>query len=387
MRKVLIISLVVLLSLVLANGFVDAKITGVCSNCHTMHNSQNGSPVAGGGPYEYLLKLGATAKTACWGCHAESTTGGNNISPTTGAPQVAHNTTDLAGGNFSYITGDKALTTGTTKTVGHNVKDTAVTDDNYTSGTFPPGDQHTTGITNANFTCAGQYGCHGDRTASSEYPAVYGAHHYLDNQLKFGSINEANQALGSGTNGEQVGSSYRFLKGVAGGEDSDWQATKSETDHNEYKGGTTMGTSTKTAPATGGTPSKGTISGLCAECHGFFHGTATNETGGTATPWKRHPTDIVLPNSSEYQSYYDKNTTATKKYSVEAPVARQSIPNAMEDDVTPATDVVMCLSCHTVHASPYEDILRWNYSGMDAGTTGASAQTGCFVCHTGKDGV
>ena len=378
MRKILIIGLVALLSLVLANGFAYAKVTGVCSTCHTMHNSQNGTPVAAGGPYEYLLNKGATSKTACWGCHAQDEGGASNI--ITGIPQVAHNATDLAGGNFTYITaGGKSPTTGTTETVGHNVTDTGVTDDNYAGGTFPPGDQHTTGITNANFTCAGIRGCHGNRTSTSEYTAVVGSHHYVDNALKFGGIVEANQALSTGTIGVDVGSSYRFLKGVKGGEETNWSNTSSSV-HNEYKGASSMGVSSATAPASA------TISGLCAECHGFFHGTGTNETGGSATPWKRHPTDIVLDRGAgtEYSAYRHRDLAALK-YSVQAPVARTTIPNAIEDDVAPAADIVMCLSCHSVHASAYEDILRWNYSGMDAGTTGSTAGTGCFVCHTLKD--
>lgn len=388
MRKILIIGFVALLSVVLASGFVDAKVTGLCSNCHTMHNSQNGSPVASGGPYEYLLNKGATSKTACWGCHAQ---GLSAIKDSVGTPQVyksganGYGGIGLAGGDFAYIvdnSGLKTIVTGTIQTVGHNVKDTGVTESTIT-GTFPPGDQHTTGITSsALFTCAGQYGCHGDRTKTTEYLAIYGAHHYNDNALKFGSINEANQALTGTGLGEKVGSSYRFLMGVKGGEETNWEGSSPGISvHNEYKGATSMGTSSATAPASA------TISGLCAECHGFFHGTGTGETGGTATPWKRHPTDIVLDRGAgtEYSGYKHR-TLNLKEYSVEAPVARQSIPSAITSTVTPANDIVMCLSCHRVHASPYEDILRWDYRGMDAGTTGTSAGTGCFVCHTTKDG-
>src|SRR4030043_1425394 len=380
MRKILIIGFVAVLSLVLANGFADAKISGVCSNCHTMHNSQNGTPVAAGGPYEYLLIGGATAETACWGCHAQDPAAGA-LNVITAIPQVAHNTTDLAGGNFSYIVGGGAKTpiTGSTETVGHNIKDTSVTDDNFSGGTYPPGDQHSNTMTNATFTCAGVNGCHGDRTKTTEYLAIVGAHHYVDNALKFGTINEANQALSTGTVGIDVGSSYRFLKGVKGGEETLWSNTDSDT-HNEYKGASSMGVSSATAPV------NATISGLCAECHGYFHGTATDETGGSLTPWKRHPTDIVLNRAAgtEY-SAYQRRTLAALEYSVEAPIARQTIPNAIGSAVSPANEICMCLSCHGGHATAYEDILRWNYSGMDAGTTGTTAGTGCFVCHTQKD--
>ena len=42
-----------------------AKVTGECSNCHTMHNSQNGTNVDPNGPNETLLIV-----TDCLGCHA-----------------------------------------------------------------------------------------------------------------------------------------------------------------------------------------------------------------------------------------------------------------------------------------------------------------------------
>jgi hypothetical protein len=232
-----------------------AEVTNNCANCHTMHNNQDGQPIVEDGARPFLMNT--DGNTSCWGCHATGTA--NNIDPVTGAPQIRHtNSTDLAGGNFAYITGDKPGATGNTMTRGHNVIDTGVTDDNFSSGVYPPGDefsQSIDGFNNATFTCAGKLGCHGDRTAENEDDAIYGSHHAIDSDLKFGSINEASQGSSSGT-------SYRFLLGVKGGEDSDWEASVSVSDHNEYKGATSGTESTKTSP--GGN----TISGLCAECHG-----------------------------------------------------------------------------------------------------------------------
>jgi hypothetical protein len=345
-----------------------AEVSKKCADCHTMHNNQDGQPIVGAGAQSFLLNT--AGNTSCWGCHAGGTA--NNIDPVTGAPQIRHtNSTDLAGGNFAYITGDKSGATGNTKTRGHNVIDTGVTDDNFSSGAYPPGDefsQSVDGLNNATFTCAGKLGCHGDRTAENEDEAIYGSHHAKDSVLKFGSINEASQGSSSGT-------SYRFLSGVKGGEDSDWEASVSVSDHNEYKGATSGTESTKTSP--GGN----TISGLCAECHGNFHGDVA-DTGGSS-PWGRHPTDISLPDTSaEYANY----TT----YNVQVPVARTTIPNVAGNTVDPADttdDIVMCLSCHRAHASAYPDMLRWNYEDMVAGASGEAAGTGCFVCHSSKDGV
>jgi predicted CXXCH cytochrome family protein len=367
--KTLIRCLVITVSFVILQcGAVYAAISGNCANCHSTHNSQNGIALSSDGSQPSLQSA------TCWGCHAGGTA--NNIDSVTGAPQIRHtNAADLAGGNFAYITGDKSGISGDNKTRGHNIKDANVTDTNFSGGVYPPGDKHNNyaeGLNNTNFTCAGKFGCHGDRTIEDEYEAVKNAHHYNDSSLKFGSISIENQAVG-GTTGEQVGSSYRFLKGVKGGEDPDWQATASVTDHNEYFGATSMRAGSRTVPA------GNTISGFCAECHGFFHGNESIETGGSSSPWSRHPTDISLPGSgTEYAGY----TT----YSIDVPVARTMIPQSPSGSVNPSgtvDDIVMCLSCHRAHASPYEDLLRFNYADMIAGDSSKSG--GCFTCHTSKN--
>jgi predicted CXXCH cytochrome family protein len=373
MKKMIMTLFLVALSVVLTHGNADATVAGVCSDCHTMHNSQNNSPMNYDGvttaPEDNLLR------GDCLGCHgqgnADNLEGSSNTIPQVLHTQGSTGTGDLAGGNFGYLTGVKTLGTGgTTLNAGHNVIDINVVD---TVNTTPPGDEHSTGITNANFTCAGQFGCHGDRTATSNFAAVSGGHHADDSVLKFGSISEADQ-------GSTTALSYRFLKGVKGGEDSDWEATVSASDHNEYKGSTDGTESTKTAP--GG----GTISGLCAECHGDFHSSA--DIGGpTGTPWERHPTDISLPNTGGYATYNPdgEGTTDPGEYNPLAPVARVTIPNASTATVTESgtdDDIVMCLSCHRAHASPYADMLRWEYT-MSAGAS--NDDFGCFVCHTDKN--
>lgn len=317
--------------------------------------------------------------STCWDCHAVNPYGPSNIDPSTGVPQVAHrSSTDLAGGNFSYIIGAKTRLTGTAKTAGHNVKDTfgkgeGGPDDNFGGG-GPPGDQHSTGITSANFTCAGTFGCHGDRSIADEYEALRDAHHESTSVLRFGSVNLSAQGL-------TVGTSYRYLLGVKGVEEDQWMGNlPGPARHNEYYGASTMGESSATRPA------GNTMSGFCAECHGLFHGAGPGETGGSS-PWKRHPSDIVLPNYGEYRDYGHRSL-GPREYSIQVPVARQGILNSLAAPmatVSPGVDVVMCLSCHYAHAGPYERLLRWDYTGMVAGTSGSTAGTGCFVCHTTKD--
>jgi hypothetical protein len=347
----------------------EATVTGDCSNCHTMHNSQGGQPMnfnEGSTPNKVLLR------GDCIGCHGQNPSGTQNIILLGNIPQVllSASATPLAGGNFKYLETDDNR--------GHNVIDIGNSEDN-TNMFPPPGDQHSSGILQANFTCSGKYGCHGDRTIEDKLSSIKGAHHTVDSVLKFGSINEVNQGGG-------VGLSYRFLKGVKGGEDSDWQATTGPTNHNEYKGATSMGSSSLTNPA------NNTISGLCAECHGYFHGTESSNIGG-ASPWLRHPTDIILPgNSAKEYRLYNGGTGTNNPYSLFAPVARLNIPNEANGFINPGTDdaIVMCLSCHGAHASPYFKMVRWDYKGWPAtGADGCDPETGkhgcCNVCHTSKN--
>lgn len=178
--------------------------------------------------------------------------------------------------------------------------------------------------------------------------------------------------------------SYRFLLGVKGLENTTdkWQ-NKSAGSHNEYYGAATPMTDGDCfdchafAPGTmNASPASNTISGFCGTCHDDFH-FIYGIGGDASSPFTRHPSDIILKASGEYAAY----TT----YSVEAPVGRTTVPELISSDVIPGTDVVTCLSCHMAHASNYPDLLRWNYNAIIAG--GGSNGTGCFVCHTSKDGV
>ena len=270
----------------------------------------------------------------CIGCHAYNAIGSNNVVSIEGSlvPQVWHNNaTDLAAGNFKYIKdGDDNK--------GHNI---AAIDQEDTVTNFPqPGCED---ITASNFSCAGTYGCHGDRTVTGETASMKGAHHADDSTI----------------DGLTTGTSYRFLKGVLGLENNGanpWQ-NASSIDHNEYKGLTSPpDDASATSPGTGGS-----ISGFCAECHDY-HGGWIN---------KGHPTDHSLLNTGEYTSY----TT----YSIIAPVARVILPETPSGTVTPTgttDDIVMCLSCHGAHATDHYKLMRWDNLN--------DWSSGCAVCHTSK---
>jgi hypothetical protein len=372
---------------------VHAKITNTpCSNCHTMHNSQNatsmkldGTPVSGSGTGECLDCHADTRavllRLDCLGCHAAGISGSENI--ISGWPQIALNTsaTHLAGGNYKYVFADDTL--------GHNVHGfgNSVIGPDTNLGNNPPGyksdydpssGKYQVGQGAAQVMCAGQNGCHGNRDQVSPILAMRGTHHTDDSMLKYGgTFDEGQQGGGAGGTSDYTtaGHSYRFLYNVHGGEDDDWEATVNSTNHNEYKGAAfaSRGQTQTWADVM-------TISDLCAECHGKFHaGGLSGDSGiGNSSRWLRHPTDVVLPGSGEYSAY----TT----YSIEAPVARVTIPNAASGVVTPGTNdaIVMCLSCHRAHASAYPDMLRWDYSTMIAGGGGSG---GCFTCHSLKKGT
>ena len=98
-------------------------------------------------------------------------------------------------------------------------------------------------------TCAGANGCHGTHVALQDDNAgIRGGHH-------------AN-ATGSLTTATTVGNSYRFLIGIHGYEDSDYEYHPTASAHNQYKGVARTG-----ADLT----DKTTISWSCGECHGKFH--------------------------------------------------------------------------------------------------------------------
>ncbi len=359
--KRLFFSIMLIFLIIAASDALQAKVDGRCSNCHTMHNSQGRSEMA-----TYGGTSGANpclTQGDCIGCHAYDRTGTNNViiigdgDQKSRIPQVFHNAdTDLAAGNFKYLADADDR--------GHNVA--AINNLENNGNIFPPpGDQHGTGITQPGvLTCAGVYGCHGDRSKTNQIDAIKGAHHKNDGILKFGSIEESAQAPAAGSAGDKIGLSYRFLMGVKGGEEANWMGqSPGALVHNEYKGVDGPGGSSLTSPASN------TISGFCAECHGYYHGNGTDETGGSTSPWIRHPVDIQLYNNYPNTEYQDYDT-----YNIDVPVARTTIPdtpsNAVDD-----SDIIMCLSCHRAHAGPYYKLIRWDNK---------ASMSGCVVCHTSK---
>ena len=311
-KKTLLAAAALVGSVCLLPAAAMAQVGGVCSNCHTMHGT-DGAGASLGGVERALTKGG------CVGCHSTSSTTGNSVSMGVGGeriPYILHtggagydptgaSGDTLAGGDFYWVT----QASGDAK--GHNVEDVAASDDPL--GNTPPGLNTTINAaydTTKRLTCAGTNGCHGDGkdrlgvATIDSFADISGAHHGADAAIT----------------GADESTSFRFLmdasgNGILGLEDSDWEYQPTASAHNQYYG---VDKANDSAAATG------TISSLCAKCHGDFHTGDSNisSANNMASPWVRHPTDFDMNTAtgSEYADYNVDNS-----YSVEAPVASTDV--------------------------------------------------------------
>jgi predicted CXXCH cytochrome family protein len=387
MKKTLILTFFALLSIAIFYGIADAL---PCSNCHTMHNSQNGSAEAANGPFAQLLRAD------CVTCHTGSAT---SETTTYQAPRVLATADPAAqGGGETLAGGDFYWAKSDSDEYGHNPGtvigadsihgndppgwDDKATDDNKPGSYIWGSVANSETSWSSQLQCAGTYGCHGNHTDDDELLAIGGTHHNNG-----GAKNSTNTDGLADCTGNALGDCYRFLGGIVGFEDEDYQWTVTNVDHNEYSGAADTGDE-RDDDATPVYANADTISFLCAECHGEFHSriypTVNGSFGG---PWVRHPTDIVLPSTGEYGSYNQAAASGANLYNVDVPVARGTMTTSAsavtEGDSGASGAIVMCLSCHRAHGSPQKDMLRFTYSNIDAGA-GTNSE-GCFVCHSEKD--
>ncbi|MCJ7601723.1 MAG: hypothetical protein MUO63_09520 [Desulfobulbaceae bacterium] len=367
------VKLLVALPLILFPLVCDAKVTGQCGNCHTMHNSQWGDAVVAnwvtGSMVSSSTPNAALLNTNCIGCHqGENESGGVTpfVLDTTGA---SYGTNTLAGGNFWWVVGDDNK--------GHNVVGISAA-----AIVTPPGwntdfNKNTqVGDWTAQLTCAGTNGCHGKHGPGTidGVAAISGAHHEKSIVI----------------DGSTTGKSFRFLYGIIGKEDSDWELVTAAGNHNQYYG---YDRASDTPPA--GDPGIQSINYLCAECHGDFHSGAADDSGAdtdndAASPWLRHPTDFDMNDlaaGSEYKSYGGIGTEGTYNPLVPLATDRTGVGGDVDFTVsnvfaTNGDAIVSCISCHRAHGSPYADLLRWDYKSWPP-TVGDN--NGCILCHTSKD--
>ena len=337
-----------------------AHVTGQCSNCHTMHNSQNGTAV------NSSLHAALTTND-CVGCHS-SDTDDTIIEKNGSRIPIVYNTNGypakpLAGGNFYQVAQGGAEN----DIYGHNVLGISEHDSilNRAPGSDSPNCNSchlslADPLTDQNVPqwARGKGGCqgchqrvrhHGTPPAAGQpETAASGWYRFLGGHSK-----------------TAYSSTDRYVEGI---EDPNWEQNPDATNHNVYSG-----TSASYASESGlGT--QHTITSFCAGCHRDFHSQTTDEFG---SPWLRHPADFALPTTGEYADY-----NPVDAYNPNVPVAWKNPSTPIRSEA-----VVMCLSCHRAHGSQYPDMLRWDYSTMIAHDAGAAAGTGCFVCHTTKDDV
>lgn len=351
-----------LFSVIFPSYNLYARVTGPCSNCHTMHNSQGGSPMALVGESLTEDAVPAMLVNDCVGCHT-GTNDGTNTTPYVNSPlplnesDFGKNGNTLAGGNFWWV----ADAGGNDDAKGHNVLGIAGVDIAITGTGLntAPGQtnglgclcHHTLAKQDTEFGLDGCQGCH------------FAPKHHANDGTGTKLVNSAKQGW------------YRFLsghnttKGVEGIEHEKWNYKADKDFHNEYLGNVYAGGS--------GFSLGNTTTAFCTGCHGEFH--SEQKSGEN---WIRHPSDAVICDPDKPDSENSEYAVAFGGvYDPDVPVARISL-GSVSSTVTPNSDMVMCLSCHVAHGSPYPDMLRWDYDYMIAGGGGTG---GCFKCHTDKN--
>jgi hypothetical protein len=343
-----------------------AAVKGVCSICHTMHNSQQGAAVAftrdsSGQIVISEVPFANLLKTDCLGCHSHA--GAETIVNMEDAQvPIVFNLTEpiyppdgsaastLAGGNFHWVMNGGS-------SYGHNVEGIAPADFRFPPNQAPGGEVRTGDCSNCHGTLASvQSGCEGCHVVQ----------HHADSADVVAS-RESGWYRFLGSVMQRAENPDELTKeGVMGVEAVDWEQNPLPNQHNVYQG--------KTGPYVSYLET-GAIDQKCVGCHDKFH----NEAFADST-WIRHPVGVVIPDSGEFTGF----TT----YNPLVPVARQNVSSedAGFSDINRGSDLVSCVSCHRPHGSPYPAMLRWGYRdwpGNDSHTQ-LAAQNGCAVCHTSK---
>lgn len=285
-----------------------------CAGCHTMHNSQDGALVDAANPNgnAYLLNAGNSTDT-CLRCHASY-------------GQFAGGTGYGAGGDFYWLTKTWSWSAhGHTSSSeadahGHNVislVNNIAVDSELSQA--PGGD-----FLSSNLSCTSCHDPHGNQNFRILYDSTNGPI-YAGGRYDFNA--DAPVAKGN---------SRRTIMGGSG----------EETDlaHTAYKSG---------------------MSDWCANCHDQLH--SENTTNFV------HPTGVGMGSSiaSAYNAYV--NTTditggvVATSYMGLVPFEAVNIDLDLVDmanntEGPTGVDQVMCLTCHRAHASPFNDMTRWDMS-------------------------
>ena len=402
-RKVLV-AMIACICMLMAYGTANARVKGMCQYCHTMHNSQGGQPMAKtpgvaywtgsaintadanvSTPNEKLLR------TDCIGCHSSTdnttviTFAGNQVpivhnltAPTYENPGAGTNA--LAGGNF-YWSDTTNGGAGSNMLNGHNVTQA------NTTLTVAPGlnDGGSGCTTSCHYTLHSPKDIDGTTTLTGCQGCHYSQFHH--------------KKKGMNTNQDPT---YRFLMGpnasgmggyyAQGIEDPNFEQNPTATVHNVYMANGTSNGSAFSVAATGiVNASNRSLSSFCAGCHGAFH----EDTKDSSGVWVRHPIDVLVSkltadgHENETFVYNGANGSGANNYDPRVPVAF-GIANPYGDAASSYSTIdsthgqVTCVSCHRTHASPYKQMLRFDYTAIVAGNSTTAGGNGCFACHTEK---
>jgi hypothetical protein len=278
-----------------------------CNACHTMHNSQNGTPVDPTHPNgNGWLLINATPSDVCLSCHSTGSRGVFAASPM--APNNQH-----GGGDFCFLTEDNI-------------------NDGYGGGTNP-----IPGYKSGHSIVAPSKGVAADPVLTHSPGGTF-----------------QSSMLGcSSCHAPHGNQNFRLLNGIGAVQDDVYvftnpaptavgialssSAVESNTNHTAYKSG---------------------MSDWCANCHGDFH-----NMGSTL----KHPNGVPIGGTiaNNYDLY---NGTAHYQSGSHATAYLAAVPfedptNTINNQFGPlATSSVMCLSCHRPHASSSPDAGRWDFN-------------------------
>ncbi|MCM2357211.1 MAG: hypothetical protein NDI77_03615 [Geobacteraceae bacterium] len=412
----------------------------ICTDCHTLHGSENGqavtagrdqtwagsAPSVAGGGYRELLKKGDWTDM-CLSCHKQ----GYNTSSTVDLPNVTDSGWEapvvmtlggtvpsgkaMPGGDFYFSNIDAKK--------GHNPA--------YTPGSF--GGAATSKLMLADSTLTynppggsindGEWSCHSCHGMHARFSGGYTAYRQIKRKVNgivqtadvrgFGTeIEQGDYTLGqqaaayepikSNSRGSLSGFDYLASRGDGLGLDgASLNATYGDANKNIYRGG---------------------FSSFCATCHGNFHGgnveaeqasgNSSTNTYSAAGTWVKHPTNIAMGQTASSRKYgintYKAVVTSSVgttnqngdgydwKYPLVKPDTDGTVKNNVASKGVAGTlnvdDRIMCLTCHKAHATDYANMVRWDakaHSFIQNGSTdfegelssGDNLAYGCGKCH------
>jgi len=307
-----LVLLTAVLCLAMAGGsfaFHDAGVAR-CSGCHTMHNSENGTPVdpnsANGNPW--LLK-DATPSDVCLGCHATSR--GAEFSVTVLTPS-----TEQGAGNFIFLLEDN-LNDGRAGSAaipgdaaGHNLKAPGYgLAPDATLGSAPGAAAGGAAFPASEMGCSS---CH-DPHGNEHFRLLYGAGASIQDGL-YTFTNAAPSAVGLGLNDVEANNL-----------------------HTAYMGG---------------------MSAWCGNCHGDFHSNDVKLI---------HPSGVTIGGTiaTAYNLYNGTSDqtggNAATAFLAAVPFEDAAMTTTSTEGPT-ALSQVSCITCHRAHATSAPNAGRWDFN-------------------------